>query len=123
MSVCTQHPQMYMHNFCGKVINVQPLPQYLYGANSYNGRRGEIHEILLKYARKLGADIRFGQEVTEYWEDPERSKAGVVVGGQRIEGDVVVGADGARSRARELVLVCLLSVCIGRELITDLSGP
>lgn len=95
-----------MHNYCGKILNHQPLPQKVYGYNSYNGRRGEIHEILLKYAQKLGADVRFDQNVTEYWEDVGQGKAGVIVDGQKIEGDVVVGADGARSRARELVLVC-----------------
>ncbi|KAL5508397.1 hypothetical protein ACEPAH_6016 [Sanghuangporus vaninii] len=102
--VNTQHPHMTLHNYCGKVINVQPLPQRLYGSNSYNGRRGEIHQILLKYAKKIGTDIRFSKDVTGYWEDGERNKAGVVVDGQRIEADVVVAADGARSRARKLAL-------------------
>ena len=105
MEVCTQHPHLTMHNYSGKIINVQPLPQRLHGCNSYNGRRGAIHQILLKYAEKLGADIRFGQDVTAYWEDGERGRAGVVVNGQRLEADAVVAADGARSRARKLALV------------------
>ena len=100
-----------MHNYCGKVINKQLLPQKLYGSNQYNGRRGEIHQILLKYARKIGADIRFSQDVTAYWEDMEKGKAGVVANGQRIEGDLVVAADGARSLARKLVLVCNVFCC------------
>ncbi|KAI5118775.1 hypothetical protein M0805_005656 [Coniferiporia weirii] len=103
MSICTQHPVMHMHDHTGELLAVQPLPQKLYGSNSYNGRRGEIHEILLKYAKKLGADVRFSQNVEAYWEDPEKKRAGVVVNGERMEADVVVGADGARSRARELV--------------------
>jgi len=40
--------------------------------------------------------------VEEYWE--EEGKAGVVVDGERMEADVVVGADGVRSKARKLVL-------------------
>lgn len=94
-----------MHDHTGQLLNVQPLPQKLFGSNSYNGRRGEIHNILLNYARKIGVDVRFGQDVEEYYEDSDRERAGVIVDGRQIEGDVVVGADGVRSRARELVLV------------------
>ncbi|THH07687.1 hypothetical protein EW145_g3206 [Phellinidium pouzarii] len=104
MAICTQHEFMYMHNFDGELLATQPLPQRLYGSNSYNGRRGEIHDVLLQYAKKLGADVRFNQNVETYWEDAERGRAGVIVNGERMEADVVVGADGARSRAREIVL-------------------
>lgn len=103
---------MNLHAHSGEIINVQPLPQKLFGFNSYNGRRGEIHEILLGYAKETGVDIRFGQSVEDYWEDDEKGKAGVIVNGEKIEGDIIVGADGVRSRAREIVLVrdfCLLS--------------
>lgn len=96
---------MHMHNFCGKLLTTQALPQKIYGSNSYNGRRGEIHDVLLKYAQKIGVDIRFKQNVTEYWEDEKAGKAGVIVNGEKFVADIVVGADGVRSRARELVLV------------------
>jgi 2-polyprenyl-6-methoxyphenol hydroxylase-like FAD-dependent oxidoreductase len=51
----------------------------------------------------MGIDIRFGQQVTEYWETDEA--AGVVTNGERLTADVVIGADGVRSKAREKVLV------------------
>ena len=105
MEVCTQHPTLTMHNFSGEVLSEQALPQKLYGSNSYNGRRGDIHAILLIYAQKIGVDIRLNQTVTEYWEEESSGKAGVVVNGERLTADLVVGADGVRSRARELVLV------------------
>ena len=105
MKVNTQHPFLVMHNFDGKVLAHQPLPQKLYGSNSYNGRRGEFHDVLLKYAQKIGVDVRLNQNVTEYWECDSEGKAGVVANGERLTADVVVGADGIRSRARELVLV------------------
>lgn len=110
MSICTQHPVMYMHNFDGELLAEQPLPQKLCGSNSYNGRRGEIHDVLLRYAKRLGVDLRFGQRVENYWENAKCGRAGVIVQGERIAADIVVGADGARSRARELVLVCILSL-------------
>lgn len=38
-------------------------------------------------------------------EEGGRGRAGVAVNGERIEADVVVGADGVKSAARKLVLV------------------
>ena len=105
LAVCSQHPFVHMHDHKGNLINVQPLPQKLYGFNSYNGRRGEIHDILMNYAKKLGVDIRFDQNVESYWECSKSGRAGVIVNGSKIEGDVVVGADGARSFARKMALV------------------
>lgn len=68
----------------------------------YNGHRGEIHEIIYNYALSLGIDVRLGQDVTEYFESD--GEAGVVTNGERLAGDVVLAADGVRSKGRELVL-------------------
>jgi 2-polyprenyl-6-methoxyphenol hydroxylase-like FAD-dependent oxidoreductase len=68
----------------------------------YNGHRGEIHKIILDHAIEQGVEIRLGQQVTEYFETD--TEAGVVSSGERIVGDVVLGADGVRSKARTLVL-------------------
>lgn len=68
----------------------------------YNGHRGEIHKILFDYAVEHGVDIRLGQQVTEYFET--ETEASVIANGERIVGDVVLGADGVRSKARTLVL-------------------
>ncbi|EGO20740.1 hypothetical protein SERLADRAFT_477196 [Serpula lacrymans var. lacrymans S7.9] len=44
-------------------------------------------------------------EVAEYWEDDSEGKAGIILsGGERIEADLVVAADGIRSPARKYVL-------------------
>jgi len=57
--------------------------------------------------------------VTEYWENDK--EGGVVVNGEKLSGDVVIGADGVRSKARKLVLV---SVCFPTEKILNLiEGP
>ena len=69
---------------------------------SFNGHRGEIHEIVFQYALNLGIEIRLGHNVEEYFET--ELEAGVVSNGQRFVGDVVLAADGVRSQGRTLVL-------------------
>ena len=103
--VCTQHEYLHLHNSAGELINIQHLPRVQYGAHSYNGHRGELHQILFDFAKQLGVEIRLGQDVTEYWEDDVAGKAGVISNGERLEADIVIGADGVRSKARTLVLV------------------
>ncbi|EMC92057.1 hypothetical protein BAUCODRAFT_274906 [Baudoinia panamericana UAMH 10762] len=68
----------------------------------YNGHRGEIHKIVFDHALEQGVEIRLGQQVTEYFET--ETEAGVVCNGERLTADVVLGADGVRSKARTLVL-------------------
>ncbi|CAK3859748.1 FAD NAD(P)-binding domain-containing [Lecanosticta acicola] len=68
----------------------------------YNGHRGEIHKIVYDHAVSQGVEILLGQNVTEYFESD--CEAGVIANGERIVGDVVLGADGVRSKARTLVL-------------------
>lgn len=54
------------------------------------------------YALSQGVKIRLGQQVTEYFENEDQ--AGVISNGECIVGDVVFGADGVKSKARQLVL-------------------
>ena len=50
--------------------------------------------------------MRLGQDVLEYCEDEQKGEAGVLLsGGERIVADVIVGADGVKSKARSLILV------------------
>ncbi|KAL5524145.1 hypothetical protein ACEPAG_8318 [Sanghuangporus baumii] len=102
--LCTHHEHLTLHNSAGEVLTVQYLPSISYGHRSYNGHRGELHEALYHYAKAIGVEIRLGQDVTEYWEDEENSVAGIVTNGERLSADVVIGADGVRSKARTLVL-------------------
>lgn len=68
----------------------------------FNGHRGEIHMILHEHALSQGIEIRLGQKVTEYFQT--ESAAGVIVNGERLEADVILAADGVRSKARKPVL-------------------
>lgn len=68
----------------------------------FNGHRGQIHWILYQHALEIGIEVRLGQKVSEYWQ--EENQAGVVVNGERVGADVVLAADGVRSKARKIVL-------------------
>jgi 2-polyprenyl-6-methoxyphenol hydroxylase-like FAD-dependent oxidoreductase len=67
-----------------------------------NGHRGELYSIIHQHAVDRGVQIRWGQRVTDYFEDAER--AGVVTNGERMFADVVIAAEGVRSRGRKIVL-------------------
>ncbi|KAJ4050306.1 hypothetical protein NW761_005097 [Fusarium oxysporum] len=88
----------------GEVVYHQKRPPPNPEAPVLNGHRGELHEIIFNYARdELGIPIHLGQRVSEYFED--NTQAGIILKtGEKITGDVVIGADGVRSKARELVL-------------------
>ncbi|GAB7355125.1 hypothetical protein MBLNU459_g5700t1 [Dothideomycetes sp. NU459] len=68
----------------------------------FNGHRGEIHKILYDHALSQGVDIRLGQRVSEYYQTEH--VAGVIANGEKIEADVILAADGVRSKARKAVL-------------------
>lgn len=103
--LCTHHEHLTLFNSQGELLTKQHLPNVQYGSYSYNGHRGELHECLFNYAKAVGVEIRLGQDVSEYWEDDEKAEAGVISNGERLSADVVIGADGVRSKARTLVLV------------------
>jgi 2-polyprenyl-6-methoxyphenol hydroxylase-like FAD-dependent oxidoreductase len=81
--------------------------QKAYG-KAFNSHRGEIHEIVYNHAKSLGIDIRLGHRVEDYFEN--REEAGVVVTNsatgktERFTADVVLAADGVRSKGRRIVL-------------------
>ncbi|KUI57777.1 6-hydroxynicotinate 3-monooxygenase [Cytospora mali] len=94
-----------IHKFdTGEVVFHQKSPDSNPEAPVFNGHRGELHQVVFDHARaELGIPIHLGQNVSEYFEDDDH--AGIVLKtGERIVADVVVGADGVRSKARELVL-------------------
>ncbi|OCL15377.1 putative MAK1-like monooxygenase [Glonium stellatum] len=88
----------------GEVVVTQKTPLLDPTAPVFNGHRGELHTTVFEYARdELKIPIHLGKRVVEYFEDSE--KAGIVLeDGSKVESDVVIGADGVRSKARHLVL-------------------
>ncbi|KAI0472817.1 putative monooxygenase [Xylariaceae sp. FL0804] len=71
----------------------------------FDGHRGEFHEVVYRHARDVaGVDVRLGARVVDYFEDDR--EAGVVLAGsgERLTADVVLAAEGVRSRGRKIVL-------------------
>jgi 2-polyprenyl-6-methoxyphenol hydroxylase-like FAD-dependent oxidoreductase len=102
--LCIDSKQFDLRKYDGEKIIQQPSPPKIHDWPVFNGHRGELHMIVFHYAKDvLGIPIRTGCKVNEYFEDAQG--AGVVLeDGERVTGDLVIGSDGVRSKARELVL-------------------
>ncbi|BGP25865.1 hypothetical protein JCM10295v2_004805 [Rhodotorula toruloides] len=68
----------------------------------YDTTRYDLHQLLIKRAKELGVQVMMNSRVAKYVE--EADFAGVEVDGKLYKADVVLGADGVKSKARELVL-------------------
>lgn len=93
-----------IHKYTGEHIITQVTPPMDPDAPVFNGHRGELHEVIFNHAKDdLKIPIHLGQKVERYFEESDR--AGIeLAGGEKVWGDVVIGSDGVRSKARELVL-------------------
>ena len=87
----------------GEIVINQKSPPKDPTSPVFNGHRGELHEVVFRYAEDVGVKIHLGRRVDNYFETEDG--AGIVLeDGTRVEGDVVIGSDGVRSKARTLVL-------------------
>lgn len=100
--ICHHAPVIEFRTWLGEHIYTQEWESEEVFGKRFNGHRGEIHQVVYDYALAQGIEIRLGQQVTEYFENEDL--AGVISNGERIVGDVVFGADGVKSKARQLVL-------------------
>ncbi|EAW12904.1 putative salicylate hydroxylase [Aspergillus clavatus NRRL 1] len=88
----------------GSVIASMPCGETVvreYGAPWVVIHRADYHQILLDQAQSLGVEIRLDAAVERV--DVEET-AVVLVGGEVIAGDVIIGADGLWSKVRDFVL-------------------
>lgn len=94
---------IFMKNFKGETLLKQTWGEEArtFG-KKYDGHRGEIHHIVYQLALDSGIDIRLGHKVVDYFETD--TEAGVVANGTKFMADVVLSADGVRSRGRTIVL-------------------
>ncbi|KAI0399725.1 hypothetical protein F4802DRAFT_620860 [Xylaria palmicola] len=88
----------------GEIAINQPTPEYSVEAPNFNGHRGELHEVVFNYARDdLGIPIHLNNRISTYFEDENES--GIVLeSGAKVSADMVIAADGVRSKARMTVL-------------------
>lgn len=88
----------------GEIVINQKNPKYKEESANYNGHRGELHQVIFDYARDdLGIPIHLDRRIEQYFE--EDGLAGIILNnGEKVSGDIVIAADGVRSKAREIVL-------------------
>ncbi|KAK8867625.1 FAD/NAD(P)-binding domain-containing protein [Apiospora arundinis] len=94
-----------IHKFdTGEIVINQKTPEYDRTAPNFNGHRGELHSVVYEHATiELGIPIHLGNKIRTYFE--EDGQAGIVLeNGDKVAGDVVLAADGVRSKARKSVL-------------------
>ncbi|KAI8624940.1 salicylate hydroxylase [Xylariaceae sp. FL1651] len=100
-SIGNQAPDMQIRRWHdGKILAVQPLMDMA----GYIGHRGDYHIAFLDAVRDAGIDIHMGREVVDYEDEEGSQPVAVLADGTRAVADLIVGADGIKSRARELVL-------------------
>lgn len=104
LAIKLQHYGFNIHKYNGELVMNQKSPPPSLEAPVFNGHRGEFHNILFNYVKDdLGIPIHLGCRITKYLET--ESEAGITLdSGENKTADVVIGADGVRSKARELVL-------------------
>ncbi|PHH89413.1 hypothetical protein CDD83_6108 [Cordyceps sp. RAO-2017] len=108
MGVCiSQGDQLRYCKADGTVIWEEPwvLEPHHYW-RQFGGHRGQMHAVILRYARELGVELAFGDRAVRYLgAGPGAARPGVVLaGGAELAADVVIAADGPRSIARQQVL-------------------
>ncbi|KAF3054872.1 3-hydroxybenzoate 6-hydroxylase 1 [Daldinia childiae] len=72
-----------------------------YGAPFWDLHRADLQETLVRRARSLGVDIRLGFDVQHV---DFQHAAVVSLDGQKVQGDLILGADGLWSRTRSFLL-------------------
>jgi 2-polyprenyl-6-methoxyphenol hydroxylase-like FAD-dependent oxidoreductase len=109
VSIDLQEYGFNIHKWTGELMCNQASPPRDESAPMFNGHRGELHEILFNHVKDdLGVPIHLGSRVTGYFENEDH--AGITLGGaegeedRKVTADIVIGSDGVRSKARELVL-------------------
>ncbi|KAH8197231.1 hypothetical protein TruAng_008589 [Truncatella angustata] len=104
-AISLRAPELNIKSFRGDTLYNQVWSQEesSWGVR-FDGHRGEYHDIVYRYAiEACGIEIRLGAKVVDYFEDD--SSAGVILeNGERIVGDVVLAAEGIRSKGRTTVL-------------------
>ncbi|KAL6717308.1 hypothetical protein ACLMJK_005223 [Lecanora helva] len=66
--------------------------------------RVKLHKLFLAQVEKLGLKVEWNKKVIEYFEDEDIEKGGIVVeGGQRYYADVVIAADGIKTKSGIIV--------------------
>ena len=100
--ICMSNDRFRIYTHKGEFLFEQ-LVANIPGKPMYNGHRAELHRVLFDYATALDIPVLMGKRVSEYKDD--EAGAWVVLGtGEVIKGDIIVAADGLRSKAKQVIL-------------------
>ncbi|KAJ5570611.1 uncharacterized protein N7459_010041 [Penicillium hispanicum] len=67
--------------------------------------RPKFHKMLSDQLDRVGIHVEYGKRVVEYYEDASTAKAGVILeGGEKMEADVVIAADGVGSKSSRITM-------------------
>jgi salicylate hydroxylase len=94
------------HYQSGECYFTVPLGQQAtdkYGADYLHIHRADLHKILLQACLKIGVSIHLGQAIQNYSQFEQRVSVNFT-NGQSIQGDVVIGADGIKSKVQAAML-------------------
>lgn len=111
-AVCHHSDRLHLRLYNGEYLLAQIWEKNDWGPK-FNGHRAELHGIIFEHARSVGVNVRMGCKAVGFLEG-EGNAAVILEGGEKVEGDVVIGADGLHSVARPYVL--------GRESVPRSSG-
>ncbi|KAH8704560.1 hypothetical protein GQ44DRAFT_663803, partial [Phaeosphaeriaceae sp. PMI808] len=100
--VARQTTWLDLYSWKGDFVTRQSFEEERAWGPRINGHRGELMSIIYQHVLDRGIEICFNHRVTDYFEDEE--KAGVIVNGEEMISDLVVAAEGVRSRGRKAVL-------------------
>jgi 2-polyprenyl-6-methoxyphenol hydroxylase-like FAD-dependent oxidoreductase len=91
-----------LRNWKDRLLSAPPVGEFgaRYGYPLAMVHRAELHRVLLKAAR--GALVRFSSEVVGF--DQGATVRATLRSGERLEADLLVGADGIRSSVRRMLL-------------------
>ncbi|KAL2263913.1 hypothetical protein VTK26DRAFT_4473 [Humicola hyalothermophila] len=105
-AVARQTTWLDLFHHQGQFVTRQSFAHEKAWGRRINGHRGQLHNIIYRHAVARGIDIRLGLRVEDYFESDDPPQAGVVLAGtkQRVAADVVIAAEGVRSRGRKIVL-------------------
>ncbi|KAK7448586.1 hypothetical protein Landi51_06262 [Colletotrichum acutatum] len=104
--IASQSTEMRIYNFdsSDKVLGIDDQigkSVENYGCRQIIGHRGDFHLIMKDFALEQGVKIRLGERVEVY--DPSQPSI-TLSSGEKIQSDVVIIADGVRSKGRATVL-------------------
>lgn len=113
-AIARQTTWLDLFHYQGKFVTRQSFKEEKPWGRRINGHRGHLHRLIYDFVKtRREIEVRWGVRVTDYFEsdgdENEGPHAGVVIKTedgktQKVKADVVLAAEGVRSRGRKLVL-------------------